>query len=408
MKNSKGFGLASFMLLFWGICGSGCSSPNASVPTVNLSDATATLRSATVRNPIGATRVDPVEERLRAMTLEERAGQMLMIGFSGLALSKDSRRLLRECKVGGVILFKNNISRLGQLQKLNQDVQRTATKASGIPAFIATDQEGGRVARLKQNVGMPVFAANGKLARSGKISEIKAAARITGRRLRTAGINMNLAPVLDVVTTKNRRGIIGDRSFGSNPQIVARWGSEYIRALQNENIIATAKHFPGHGATTTDSHLSLPIVKLSPSELRRTHIAPFRVSIQNGVGAVMPAHIVYGSLDKKNPATLSRPILHDLLRRELGFKGLVISDSMSMAAISKNRNWERTVVQATRSGVDVLLLTNSPSHQRRAFRALVNAARRDPQIKARITQSCRRILQTKQRFGIWKPKLNPR
>jgi beta-N-acetylhexosaminidase len=117
----------------------------------------------------------------------------------------------------------------------------------------------------------------------------------------------------------------------------------------------------------------------------------------------MPAHIVFSSLDKNKPATVSRPILQNLLRGELGFQGLVISDSMSMAAISKNRNWEQTVVEAVRAGVDVLLLTNSPAQQRRAFRALVKAARRDPQTAARVTQSCRRILQTKARFQIWKP-----
>lgn len=373
MKNIKSLVFVLFLLL-WGMGSGDCYAPNSTV--------------------------NGIEQRLRSMTLEQRAGQMLMVGFSGKALSQNTQRVMRDCHVGGVILFRPNISNVRQVRKLNANLQRAVGKG-GVPLLIATDQEGGRVVRLRH--GVPVFPANGKLARTGKIAAIQKAGTLTGRHLRALGINMNLAPVLDVVTTKDRRGIIGDRSFGSNPQVVARWGAEYIRALQKENVLATAKHFPGHGATTTDSHLSLPLVKLSKSELQRTHIAPFRFAVQNQVSAIMPAHIVYSSLDKNKPATLSRPVLQQLLRREIGFKGLVISDSMSMAAISKNRNWESTVVAAVRSGIDVLLLTNSPAHQRRAFRALVQSARREPQMEARITQSCRRVLQAKQRFHIWKP-----
>lgn len=379
--------------LYYGLFGLRRASPAKKLPALAQKQPVAT---SSVR-----ARADAVELQLRRMSLEQRVGQMLMFGFSGHSLHPKTKKLLQDCRVGGVILFRGNIATGKQVRKLNGAVQSVVRQSAGLPALIATDQEGGRVVRLTPRAGVPIFAANGKLVRQGKIEKIKSAAQTTGRHLRAAGINMNLAPVLDVVTTPKRRGVIGDRSFSSHPHIAAQWGRVYIRTLQAQKVLATAKHFPGHGATTTDSHLNLPIVKLSKSALQRTHIAPFKAAIHDGVAAIMPAHIAYSAFDKDRPATLSHRVLHDLLRRDLKFEGIVISDSMNMAAVSKNRHWESTVVQAVRAGVDVLLIPASTERQRRAFRALVKAARHDKQMAARIEQSTRRILKTKRRFAIW-------
>ncbi|HEY0075109.1 MAG TPA: beta-N-acetylhexosaminidase [Abditibacteriaceae bacterium] len=371
--------------------------PTAEAPT-SVSPGGDAYREA---DAIQKTAAGGVEQTVAAMTLEQRAGQMIMIGFNGLVLDKPTRHLIKKCHVGGVILFRNNVHNLKQVSVLTRQVQEVARGETGIPALVATDQEGGRIVRLGPSAGMPVFDSNRKLARAGDISAVQQAAAVTGENLRAVGINMNLAPVLDVVTTPRRRGVIGDRSFGSDPQLATQWGGEYIRELQKQNVIATAKHFPGHGATAVDSHLSLPVVSLGDKELQSTHIAPFRAAVENGVGAIMPAHIVYEALDKKNPATLSRRVLQQMLRDEMGFEGLVISDSMSMGAISKGRKWEDTVVASVRSGVDILLIPGTPQKQQRAFRTLVKAAKSDPVIATRVEESARRILQTKQRFAIW-------
>jgi beta-N-acetylhexosaminidase len=342
------------------------------------------------------------------LTHEQQVGQMFMVGVSGRRLTPAERRFLRDYHIGGVILMGQNVSDPAQVARLTADIQAAIQAGSGVPALIAIDQEGGRIARLRR--GFPRSASSHRLAATGDIARAARAGSETGRALRRIGVNMNLAPVMDVVGDP-RHGVIGDRSFGGDPRVVGRWGSEYIRALQNEGVIATAKHFPGHGATNEDTHLRFTVVRLPRETLLSQHVAPFEMAVGAHVGAIMPAHVAYTAWDAPNaapvPATLSPAIVRVLLRENLGFQGVVISDSMVMRAVAgpgSGALWRDTVRRAVAAGVNVLLIPDDVAKQRAALASLRAALKRnDPVLRAAVRDSAARVLALKARFRLDEP-----
>ncbi len=290
------------------------------------------------------------------MSLEEKVGQIIHIGMRGKRLNPLVQREIKDYKVGGVILFAANFGNAKEIQKLCEDLQEKSLEATGIPLFISTDQEGGRVVRVDED-GTVQFPSAMALGQTGNPELAEDAGLVTGYELRKIGINLVLAPVLDV-NNNPKNPVINVRSFGSRPELVSEIGTAHARGLRRSLSVPVIKHFPGHGDTDTDSHLALPRIPRDLDALEKTELVPFRKAIGEGAEAVMTAHILFDSLDKENPATLSREIIEGLLRKKLGFDGLVMTDAMEMHAISKRYTNKVSAKKAFAAGADVILLTS--------------------------------------------------
>ncbi len=323
------------------------------------------------------------------------AGQLFVVDFSGPEPDGEIERLIRDGGVGGVILFDKNIVDPPQVARLTNALQRLAARAHVAPLLVAVDQEGGPVIHLR-GTEFPSAMAFGA---AGDESLVAAAADVTARELRAVGIHMNCAPVLDV-NNNPANPVIGVRSFGEDPVRVARLGSRAIAAMQAAGVLATAKHFPGHGDTSLDSHLTLPTVTHPRSHLDAVELLPFREAIRAGVAAVMTAHVVYPALDPEMPATLS-PAIIGLLRQTLAFEGIVVTDSMRMRAVADRYTAGAAAVAAVRAGVDVVLACGPVEAQLEALDAVRSAARDGSLPEARVRDAARRVLAAKRRLGLF-------
>ena len=301
------------------------------------------------------------------MTLTQRIGQLCMIGFEGPEVTPDLRAWIKEYRPGGVILFSRNLVDAEQIAHLTNELQDIA---GDVPLLIAIDQEGGRVSRLPR--GFTIFPPAGIVASSGSTELAYQAAAVTAKELRAVGINMNMAPVLDVHTNPVNP-IIGDRAFSTDPEQVGLMGAATIAGLHDHLVLACGKHFPGHGDTSKDSHLELPVVTVSRERLDAVELQPFRYAIQHGLQAMMTAHVHYPSLDPGNPATLSHTILSELLRQDMGFQGLIFSDDLEMRAILNHSSVGDAAVRSMQAGVDILLICKTRELETQAIEAVRQA-----------------------------------
>ncbi|MBH8592013.1 beta-N-acetylhexosaminidase [Paenactinomyces guangxiensis] len=366
------------------------------------------LLGAVIAQPVEAEgKVFKAERLLKHMTLEEKVGQMVMGGFYGDVPSEDARRLIQEAHVGSIILFSytGNVKDPLQTAKLTNGLQKMATETRlKLPLFIATDQEGGVVARL--TTGATQLPGNMALGATRDRKLVQKAYKITAQELRAIGIQMNLAPDLDV-NVNPANPVIGVRSFAEDPRLVAQMGTEAIRALQKNNVVATAKHFPGHGDTNVDSHLGLPVINKSKEELERVELVPFKQAVNSGIDAIMTAHINVPALDPTPdlPATLSKPILTGLLREKMGFNGLIITDSMTMAGVANSFGGiPQASVKAVEAGADIILLTPelTTDEQIEVYQEIVDAVRSGTLSEKRIDESVLRILKAKWKYDLYK------
>jgi beta-N-acetylhexosaminidase len=278
------------------------------------------------------------------------------------------RSLAREFSLGGVILFARNVEAPEQVAELAGDVQQLA---HDVPLWVSVDQEGGRVARLRAPfTEWPPMAV---LGRSGDAQLAARFARALAAELRAVGITLDYAPVLDIHTNP-QNPVIGDRALADNADMVARLGAAIITALQERGIAACGKHFPGHGDTSVDSHVDLPIVEHPPDRLRRVESVPFRAAIAADVAFIMTAHVLVPSIDEERPATLSRRIVGDMLRGELGFEGVIVGDDLEMKAVARQYAVPDAAVGAIAAGCDGLLICSGRADvQAEALEALVHA-----------------------------------
>jgi beta-N-acetylhexosaminidase len=308
---------------------------------------------------------------LAKMTLSEKVGQLLMVGFKGETPPEKLRDFLCSGLAGGVILFADNVAEPDQVLKLTGALREAACQSpQSVPLFIAVDQEGGPVIRL--NRGVAVFPGNMAIGATGREEYAYQSGKAMAEELTALGINMNLAPVLDVNSNPDNP-IIGIRSFGADPEAVARLGTAAVKGLQDGGVLAVGKHFPGHGDTTVDSHLNLPVIAHPLSRLDTVELTPFRAAICNGVDGIMTAHIVFPALEPTTgrPATLSAAILTDLLRRKMGFQGLIMTDCLEMEAIAANYEIGDAVVLAVLAGADQLLISHTCAKQQAAHQAIL-------------------------------------
>ena len=292
--------------------------------------------------------------------LNPRLGELLLVGFHGTALqdNADLDRLLCETRVAGVILFARNIVDAAQTARLTRDVTARARACTGRPLLVAVDAEGGQVMRLGPAAGWAATLSHQDLGQAGDLAQTELEARRIGGMLRDAGINWNLAPVIDVGYNPANPVIVGvGRSFGANPKLVAAQARAYIAGMHAAGILTAVKHFPGHGSSVDDSHAGF--VDVTDTARPDVELVPYRLLLAEGVvDAVMTAHVFNRHLDAWVPATLSRPTIDGVLRSELGWRGVVVSDDMRMGAIEQHYGAGDAAVRALRAGVDLILIAD--------------------------------------------------
>ena len=347
----------------------------------------------------------------RSLSLEDAVGQMLLIGFPGEQLDEETVALLDDIAPGGVILFDydlpsggakpRNITSPEQLRALIAELQGRAD----IAYFIAIDVEGGLINRLKSAYGFSIDLPSHQALGAGSVAATGVAASASAAELRALGINWNLAPVVDVNIFPESPAIGAlERSFSADPEVVAAHAAAFARAHAAADIISSLKHFPGHGSAAGDTHLG--VTDVTTSFVREDELVPYRMLIEDGYeDPVMTAHIVNRDLDPSGrPATLSTAIVTGLLREELGFEGVILSDDMQMGAIVEQYSLERAAVEAIKAGVDVILIANQLSDDRtevyRVKRAILDAVAEGEISEDRIYESVERILALKRRYGM--------
>ncbi len=326
------------------------------------------------------------------MNLKSKISQLLVGGFDGPTPPKDLSKLIKSHGMGGVILFRTNLEEPVQIARLNNRLQRLSSLA---PLFIMVDQEGGRVCRLP----LP-FTRFPPGAMLGVCNSYRLAYRVgqaTARELKAVGINMNLAPVLDV-NTNPANSVIGDRAFGSDPMLVSKLGLAQMVGLEDQKVLACGKHFPGHGNTLEDSHFALPSVGESLDRMIQVELKPFQHAIENRIQAIMTAHVIYKSLDPRHPATLSKKIITKLLREAMRFRGLVLTDDLYMKAVADHYELTQASIQSIQAGADLLLICREPEAQIRVIDALYQAVKKGALSEQRIDQSLSRILAVKEKM----------
>jgi beta-N-acetylhexosaminidase len=327
---------------------------------------------------------------------ERQIGQLFMIGVPGPDLDKETDELIREGHVGGVILFSRNIENPLQLAALCRELQSAASKAQELPLFLAVDQEGGRVARLKE----PFTLFPGNAAIGMDEEPVKRAiefARVTSKEMKLVGLNMNLAPVVDVQRGEIEKHLAG-RSFGEDPEVVAFLGRIVVKHLQENGIMAVAKHFPGLGRADVDPHFHLPKINIDLEELERFNFPPFAAAIEEGVCGIMTSHALYPALDQERPATLSPMVLTKVLRERMGFRGLTITDDLEMGAIATERSVADGALKSFQAGADILLICKDQTHVRESLELLSHALSRKTISQERLARSLETIRKMKKRF----------
>lgn len=319
-------------------------------------------------------------------------GQLIIGGFPGASLPASFAAALRDGRRGGAILFRPNLE--GGLDPVASLTSAIHAATSDAPPLVGIDQEGGRVARLK--APLLVVPPMRTIAERGDTALAERTARAVGAELGALGFTIDFAPVLDVNTCAENP-VIGDRAFGDDPQTCARYGAAWIAGLQSSGILACGKHFPGHGDTSKDSHVDLPVVHQSRERIEQVELVPFRAAVEARVASMMTAHVVYPALDPARPATLSRAVCTDL-RRAIGFTGMLVSDDLEMQAIAARMPVGEAAVLSVAAGCDAILVCWSDEKQELAIEALAREAERSEAFRARCAEARSRVLAARRRI----------
>lgn len=339
---------------------------------------------------------DYVEDTLAKMNLKDKVGQMLMLYYSDDTVDDFLKERIKDVQPGGFILFASNITTYEKTLQFVKDLK----ELTDIPMLISIDMEGGNVQRMQSleditPVEIPFMNSVGK---KNDVQLAEEVGKVIGQQLQVFGINMDMAPDADVFSNP-KNTVIGKRSFGTDPQLVAEMANAVAKGLNSCNVISTYKHFPGHGDTETDSHYGLPVITKTKEELYQTELVPFKYAIEHGAEVIMTAHIAIPALTNGEivPATLSKEIITDLLRGELGYKGVVITDALNMGAIAENYSDEQVYVKAINAGVDILLMPNGSLD---AINIICDAVNKGKISEERINEAVRRILALKEKYVI--------
>lgn len=394
--SSASFLMASAMLSI--LLLTSCSnSSNSSQPVVtNSPTAESTPSPITSATPVPSSESDPIALQVSSMSLEEKIGQMLLVGIDGTVLDDQAKKMITEDKVGGIILYKNNIQDLkGMISLVNSMKERNSGNPA--PLFMSIDQEGGKVSRMPKEYAS--FPSNGKVGTRKDPNAAEMMGKLLAREVLSAGFNMNFAPVLDINSNPDNP-VIGDRSFGNSAELVSTLGIAEMKGIESEGVVPVVKHFPGHGDTSVDSHLDLPIVKKTAAELAELEWLPFQAVIKEGTDAVMVAHILFPKLDADKPASLSSKIIGDLLRGDMKYQGLVITDDLTMGAIMKNYDLTTAALDTINAGSDILLIAHGYDNEKRVLESLLDHVKKGKIQESRIDESVYRILALKAKYNL--------
>ena len=337
---------------------------------------------------------EPIDDKINSMTLDEKIGQMIITGFDGSEYNDDMDRLINEYKVGGVILFARNIEDSNQMIDLTRALQENN---NNLPLFISIDEEGGRVSRLPDDVekfpsAFTIGLINNQQTAYENGKEI-------GYTLKRLGINLDYAPVLDIYSNENNT-VIGDRAFSKEESIVSTMGIATMEGIEDADIIPVVKHFTGHGDTEVDSHYGLPIVYKTLEELRNFEFIPFVKAIESGCDVIMVSHIILNEVDSSNPASLSKIVISDLLRKDLEFDKVVITDDMSMGAITSIMSIEEACIKSIEAGCDILLLGNAYEEIEQVIDSIKLKIYNGEISEEHINKSVNRILELKEKYNV--------
>lgn len=336
-------------------------------------------------------RTERLEER---MSLPEAVGQMFVVAMSGTQSNYYIEKMVRERNIGGVLLFGSNMENKAQTERLVGSLQRLSVNTgSAIPLMVAVDQEGGRISSAPWVSPQPSAA---RVGASGDPDQARAIAEQMGRELRQAGINTDLAPVADT----GSGAAIGNRSFGSDPELVSRMASASVEGFEAAGIVSSAKHFPNHGPATTDSHTGQVVIRHGMREIRSYDLPPFEAAVQAGVPMVMAGHLTYPAIDPDYPASLS-PQAIEILRSDLGFDGVVTTDDLSMAAAKRGGTSPQAAVQAVEAGADMMIVSDVPEVQAASYRAVLEAVESGEIPRQQIYDSVERIMEVKRRYPLY-------
>lgn len=340
--------------------------------------------------------VDTINEKLLEMSLEEKIGQLLIIGLEDKVVNDTTRIMIEEYKVGGFIYFARNIESDIQLLNLTNDL-KSLNENNPAPLFVSIDEEGGRVSRLpKEYKRLPESKTIGDFNDPQLSYEY---GELLGLRLNTIGINLNFAPVLDINSNSNNP-VIGNRSFGNTADVVSTNGIALLKGIESTGVIPTVKHFPGHGDTSIDSHINLPIVNKNLKELEDLELVPFKLAIEENVDMIMVAHILFPELDPIFPSTMSNKILTELLRKDLGFDGIIISDDMTMGAVIENYTLDVAVLEFLKAGGDIALICHGQDNPIKVINFIKESINNGEITLEEIDEKVYRILSLKEKYKL--------
>ncbi|MCX7615470.1 MAG: beta-N-acetylhexosaminidase [Clostridiales bacterium] len=348
--------------------------------------------------PITPHQKSKAEIMLSSMTTEQKAGQLLMVPFSGTSITHETEKHFSDHLLSNVILFSANIPDSKTAKQLTMEIQSLSEKLTGMKALISIDQEGGRVVRIRDQV--TVFPSARKIGMTGDPKNAYTAGYVTAKQLLRLGINFNLAPVFDVDTNKNNP-VIGDRAYSNDPKKVAEFALQFAKGSNDGGMPACAKHFPGHGDTSVDSHKELPILNFDRKRLDSIELYPFKQAVDQKIDAILAGHIACPALDESGlPASLSKKILTDLLRNEYRYNGLILTDSMDMAAITSHFSPEKAAVLAVTAGADMLIAPSDPKTQEIMQKGLLDAIKNGELPLERLNDAVLHILFLKEKYGL--------
>lgn len=337
-----------------------------------------------------------MEINIEELSLEEKIGQMLIIGMDTNYITDRIKNMIQKYKIGGIILYRKNFKSYDSMVKLINELKEL-NKNNKIPMFIAIDQEGGRVNRMpKELKNLP--AAN-KVANKKDIELVKNTAQITAKILYESGFNMNFAPVMDIKRFSENH-VVGDRAFGENKDDVSKYAIEYMKQLQQNNIISVIKHFPGHGATKKDSHFSLPIINNKISELQNDDMIPFKNAIDEGADAILIGHLVIKNVTGIYPASLSRKFIYKYLRKGYRYNKVIVTDGLKMRAIRLIYGPRFAFKKAFEAGNDIIVFRYNQKEEEKCYLQIVNMVKENKINIGRINRSVKRILKLKQKYKL--------
>lgn len=330
------------------------------------------------------------------LTLEEKIAQMFLIELQEKEITEKTLQMISKYKIGGIIIYRKNYDNYDEMLSLINKLKQ-ANRENKIPLFISVDQEGGRVNRMPSEIKN--LKSAGKIAATGDEELIKESSRIISKMLLSLGIKLNYAPVLDIKRFEDKHAI-GDRCFGDNKEKVSKYGTIFMKEMQEAGVISAIKHFPGHGATVQDSHFTLPIVTKKKEELEKEDLVPFEIAIQNGADAVMVSHIVIKDIDKKHPASLSKEVIQQLLIGRYNFKGLIITDDLKMLAIKLRYSTKKATKLAINAGNDIVMLGFKYGEIVRIIKYIAKQVRNGNIDQNRIEGSVQKIIEIKEKYNV--------